>query len=681
MRKFVRRFTYFVSVLFFLMVSTIVNLGPVYADSQNNNVPANNGTLKVHEIGTPSGTESNDPKVCAFNFEGFGFDPSDSGFINIDGQGQTKTNYDGKYAFGPTNNSGYAITQDFNNGGSTVTIADGQYKATLYGKDSHGHINLNDDKAKSKVFKVDCATPTTLPTPQQNDPCGPNNASWVLPANTTALTWSLSHGNLIASTTKGYEFTDGTTTHDYGQAVDSGKACVQQVSVPAVPNQTDPCGPNNAVWNKPSDTTSVVWTINSGRLIASTAAGYEFADGTITHDYGTVQDSNAPCTVPVPATPNQTDPCGPSNAAWDVPADSSTVTWTVSNGHLIASTTSGYAFPGGATTHDYGVATDSNKACLVKVTPTAPTFNDVCGIYHDTFTIPHKTGVEYKVGGHAYWSGTYPGHGTVNIFASAVNGYTLDGTSSWSFDFSNIPCNTITLCHVSPWGGWDKVSITDDGPFADWLLKNHVNDHGDIIPTFDYFNGDHYAGKNLNKDFGGMSGQQILDHDCKKPCKHHQQQQPQAVQPAGVTFTAPTCQNPLFGSYTVPTTTHVIYKNGSTVVTGTNTVSVPVGSTVPVTITAYPESNAYTLTGTASWSQTFTTPEGCGGGGQITPPVTPPAGGQGAGPVVTTSAPVAPQQPELTDTGISVVATSFIALVLSLAAAGVMFGKRQHSSK
>src|SRR4051794_36256679 len=49
----------------------------------------NNGTLKVHEFGTPSGTESNDPKVCVFNFEGFSFDVGQTGYIVIEGQGQT----------------------------------------------------------------------------------------------------------------------------------------------------------------------------------------------------------------------------------------------------------------------------------------------------------------------------------------------------------------------------------------------------------------------------------------------------------------------------------------------------------------------------------------------------------------------------------------------------------------
>lgn len=120
----------------------------------------NNGTLKVHEVGTPSGTESNDPKVCKFDIEGFKFDAGQVGYLLIEGQGQTSASY-GPFEFGPADSEGYYQTQTFNDGG--VVIADGHYKATLYGKE-----DLEDDKAKSKVFKVQCSaqsSPTPTPTP------------------------------------------------------------------------------------------------------------------------------------------------------------------------------------------------------------------------------------------------------------------------------------------------------------------------------------------------------------------------------------------------------------------------------------------------------------------------------------------------------------------------------------
>lgn len=124
----------------------------------------NNGTLKVHEIGTPSGTESNDPKVCAFNFEGFGFDPAQVGQLQLDPQGNDAPIgvAAGPFAFGPTDASGYAISQNFNTPGGTP-IANGHYKVTLYGKDTKTGLYDVDLKAKSKVFKVDCGVTDVVP--------------------------------------------------------------------------------------------------------------------------------------------------------------------------------------------------------------------------------------------------------------------------------------------------------------------------------------------------------------------------------------------------------------------------------------------------------------------------------------------------------------------------------------
>ncbi|TAH33835.1 hypothetical protein EYC58_00120 [Candidatus Saccharibacteria bacterium] len=151
----------------------------------------NNGTLKVHEIGTPSGTENNDPKVCAFNFDGFGFDNNQSGYILIKTQGgsQPVGQDAGPFSFGPTNGNGYAVSQNFNTVGGTP-IVNGTYKATLYGKDTGGNIDLRNDKAKSKVFKVDCAPVATPVTPAEatfSDTCGTVNDTYTIPATLGAV--------------------------------------------------------------------------------------------------------------------------------------------------------------------------------------------------------------------------------------------------------------------------------------------------------------------------------------------------------------------------------------------------------------------------------------------------------------------------------------------------------------
>lgn len=118
----------------------------------------NKGTIKIHEQGTPSGTQSNDPKVCTFNVEGFGFDTHQTGYLKFDVQGGDKPSgvNAGPYSFGPTSSTGYYATQYFH-------LQPGHYKATLYGKQLPTGA-LTDVKAKSKVFKVTCATPTPTTT-------------------------------------------------------------------------------------------------------------------------------------------------------------------------------------------------------------------------------------------------------------------------------------------------------------------------------------------------------------------------------------------------------------------------------------------------------------------------------------------------------------------------------------
>jgi hypothetical protein len=155
---------------------------------------ANNGTLKIHEKGTASGTESNDPKVCIFNLEGFGFDAAQTGYINIDVQGGSSPVGEnaGPFIFGPTNADGYYATMPYFNDTGGATIKNGTYKATLYGKDTGGNINLQDEKAKSKVFKVDCApgqggeTPPVTPPPTTTGGQGGETGA-VLGAATTAI--------------------------------------------------------------------------------------------------------------------------------------------------------------------------------------------------------------------------------------------------------------------------------------------------------------------------------------------------------------------------------------------------------------------------------------------------------------------------------------------------------------
>src|SRR2546428_1110806 len=50
-----------------------------YADDKGNN-----GTIKIHEAGTPDSSNANEPKVCNFHINGNGFDKSSSGTWKIE---------------------------------------------------------------------------------------------------------------------------------------------------------------------------------------------------------------------------------------------------------------------------------------------------------------------------------------------------------------------------------------------------------------------------------------------------------------------------------------------------------------------------------------------------------------------------------------------------------------------
>ncbi|MDO4887867.1 MAG: LPXTG cell wall anchor domain-containing protein [Actinomycetaceae bacterium] len=71
-----------------------------------------------------------------------------------------------------------------------------------------------------------------------------------------------------------------------------------------------------------------------------------------------------PKKIPVPATPEVSDPCGPDNAAWVVPSDSQDVRWVLGEtGELSAVTVGDVVFDDGRRSIDFGVAPDSGEAC------------------------------------------------------------------------------------------------------------------------------------------------------------------------------------------------------------------------------------------------------------------------------------------------------------------------------
>lgn len=106
------------------------------------------------------------------------------------------------------------------------------------------------------------------------------------------------------------------------------------------------------------------------------------------------------------------------------------------------------------------------------VTATAPTFDDGT----DTYTITATTGVDYYVGGALTSAGTYSvtAPATVTITAQAQPGYTLTGTTSWSFDF------TVSADTTPPTAG--TLAVTTTSTTAD-LTVTGASDAGGLHAT------------------------------------------------------------------------------------------------------------------------------------------------------------------------------------------------------
>ena len=334
------------------------------------------------------------------------------------------------------------------------------------------------DGQEPPVSMCPAPAPDVIPipaTPAINDLCGTGNAAWAVPANTTAIHWSLNNQNhLIATAQTGYKFPNNQSTYDFGVAPETNTApCIVKLPKPLL-QINDPCGVNNATWNVPGssdytiqqnanrsvtltagsnrvfddgsangvksytvaapqdsgalcqsepvptpapvdpcglgnaywiiphDTAKVDWSLNGG-ILTATAIGVLFQDGRSVISFGTAPDSGKLCSVKLPHTPDTDDPCGPANATWDMPHNTHEYTWSLSaQGHLIATTTANYVFSNGQTSHDFGVAPDSNQPCPVSITqPTCDVDGSMTltlpAYYHHDYYYEVTTGIGFPV--------------------------------------------------------------------------------------------------------------------------------------------------------------------------------------------------------------------------------------------------------------------------------------------
>lgn len=127
--------------------------------------------------------------------------------------------------------------------GLSVKTYDADHTVTITGIPQGATVNVklvSDDCLHNVIFTkdytFDFADCITIPQPQETDECGPDNASWIIPADTNEIHWSTNaDGHLIATAINGH-FTNGRTAIDYGVAEDSQEPCV---ATPVKPQITD----------------------------------------------------------------------------------------------------------------------------------------------------------------------------------------------------------------------------------------------------------------------------------------------------------------------------------------------------------------------------------------------------------------------------------------------------------
>ncbi|GAA3654435.1 hypothetical protein GCM10022237_12910 [Nocardioides ginsengisoli] len=344
----------------------------------------------------------------------------------------------------PASNASYTVTTE----GDPVT------KITVTAKAG----TVFDEQGTTEVVYTvtDSGEPCVVPAPgapAPTDPCGPDNAYYagnVIPSDTSAYTVSTKGDpvtEITITSTPGNVLNDqGDTTVTY-TAVDSGEACV--VGPPAQPEQTDPCGLDNAYFPAsviPESTDEFTVSTEGDpvtKITITATEGNVFDEQGTTEVVYTVEDSGEPCVVPAPTAPAPVDPCGPNNAFFAdeaIPSDAEGYTVATEGDPVTKITITakpGYVLNGQGDTEVSYTATDSGEPCVVPA-PAAPAPTDPCGpdnAYFATDAIPGDT-EGYTV--------TTEGDPVTKITITATEGNVLDEQGNTEVSYtaidSGVPC-------------------------------------------------------------------------------------------------------------------------------------------------------------------------------------------------------------------------------------------------
>jgi hypothetical protein len=432
MRQFFAKFKYFTASLLFLLTTAMSSGGAVFAYSNNN---PGNDFHKVYVckyVGTPGVNER-----------------LQTGDNPIDVDTHSLSNFTGLGSF-------------FN---------DEQGRSVAIAWD-------NGDKIEPSVSMCPTVenTPVTPAVVTFYDVCGTANDTYTIPSTagvdykvggvtkTTGTYAATGTVTVTAVAQTGYTLT-GTTSWSKEF---TNVACTVGVTPGAV-TFYEACGMANDTYTIPM-TTGVNYQVGGVTKAAGTYAGSGTVTVTAVAQTGYVLSGTTtwshsftnvacPCTcnenMPVTATiPTFYDVCGVQNDTYTIPSKvgvyyqvngvtKAAGTYTAMGTlNIEAFALSGYELTG---THSWShVFTD--VPCVTKVYPPRVIFEDLCGMENDTFTIPSKVGVDYKINGNIVAAGSYNAsdfavNGTVTVTAVAQAGYMLNGhVTSWTHHFTNESC-------------------------------------------------------------------------------------------------------------------------------------------------------------------------------------------------------------------------------------------------
>lgn len=382
---------------------------------------------------------------------------------------------------------------------------DGDLIATVVGNYTFPNSETSHNFGKAIDSNTPC--PVMKPVaPAVTDPCGLANATWTLPSDTTELDWSLVNGVLSVQTKAGYEFTDHTTSIEFGTAPDSGTLCNTTAAPVTV---SDLCGTSNDTYTIPS-AVHVVYKVGDEVVPAGTYTGagavtittstdssdyqltspytfeYEFDNAscekvTICHRTDAVKNPY----VKIEVAKSAVDGLAGNNGKGE-PDHFGEHKGPIATSEANAQTLKdedikwGDIIPPIEGVHDglnwttVGQAMYNNDCNFVtQVTPDAPVVFDLCYSDLDSIMIPSTDGVIYRVNGEIVMGGdtvAFTGAPLVVTAEAADKGHLLTNyTGPWTFDetdFSNVQCLSITKTgkvtedtnHDGVIGAGDKVT-------------------------------------------------------------------------------------------------------------------------------------------------------------------------------------------------------------------------------